>query len=108
LSVSSTRFRSPRSLTSSPPRRPSDLTLDGGASWQDWAPNLDNPSGYHLNGIARITGDALVVVGEAGQIHSSVDGGETWELRDSPDRKSTRLNSSHVKTSYAVLCLKKI
>src|SRR5690606_41817578 len=26
---------------------------------------------------------------------------------DSPDRKSTRLNSSHVKTSYAVFCLKK-
>src|SRR5690606_41829762 len=25
-----------------------------------------------------------------------------------PDRKSTRLNSSHVKTSYAVFCLKKI
>src|SRR5690606_39655902 len=24
-----------------------------------------------------------------------------------PDRKSTRLNSSHVKTSYAVFCLKK-
>src|SRR5690625_5803874 len=24
-----------------------------------------------------------------------------------PDRKSTRLNSSHVATSYAVLCLKK-
>src|SRR5690606_41752000 len=24
-----------------------------------------------------------------------------------PDRKSTRLNSSHVKISYAVLCLKK-
>src|SRR5690606_42132208 len=27
----------------------------------------------------------------------------TWR----PDRKSTRLNSSHVKISYAVLCLKK-
>src|SRR5690606_40893752 len=26
---------------------------------------------------------------------------------DSPDRKSTRLNSSHVKISYAVFCLKK-
>src|SRR5690606_40977134 len=26
---------------------------------------------------------------------------------DCPDRKSTRLNSSHVKTSYAVFCLKK-
>src|SRR5690606_41568226 len=27
--------------------------------------------------------------------------------RASPDRKSTRLNSSHVKISYAVFCLKK-
>src|SRR5690606_41271827 len=27
--------------------------------------------------------------------------------RGRPDRKSTRLNSSHVKTSYAVFCLKK-
>src|SRR5690606_41725629 len=26
---------------------------------------------------------------------------------DTQDRKSTRLNSSHVKTSYAVFCLKK-
>src|SRR5690606_39690228 len=25
---------------------------------------------------------------------------------DNPDRKSTRLNSSHVKISYAVICLK--
>src|SRR5690606_41557811 len=31
------------------------------------------------------------------------------DLRDAPagDRKSTRLNSSHVKISYAVFCLKK-
>src|SRR5690606_21717995 len=28
-------------------------------------------------------------------------------LRFKQDRKSTRLNSSHVKTSYAVICLKK-
>src|SRR6266496_5791565 len=27
--------------------------------------------------------------------------------RSSPDRKSTRLNSSHVEISYAVFCLKK-
>src|SRR5690606_42143350 len=27
------------------------------------------------------------------------------ELREKPDRKSTRLNSSHVKISYAVFCL---
>src|SRR5207302_6259582 len=29
------------------------------------------------------------------------------QLPPSPDRKSTRLNSSHVKISYAVFCLKK-
>src|SRR5690606_42117612 len=31
----------------------------------------------------------------------------TWYLRHLADRKSTRLNSSHVKISYAVFCLKK-
>src|SRR5690606_40695614 len=31
----------------------------------------------------------------------------TYRFRTVLDRKSTRLNSSHVKTSYAVFCLKK-
>src|SRR5690606_41655013 len=31
--------------------------------------------------------------------------GEDGLHQDSPDRKSTRLNSSHVKNSYAVYCL---
>src|SRR5699024_12203147 len=30
-----------------------------------------------------------------------------WRNSASPDRKSTRLNSSHVSISYAVFCLKK-
>src|SRR5690606_40031597 len=30
-----------------------------------------------------------------------------WYLFEKEDRKSTRLNSSHVKISYAVFCLKK-
>src|SRR5690606_40881365 len=30
-----------------------------------------------------------------------------WEVHPESDRKSTRLNSSHVKSSYAVFCLKK-
>src|SRR5207302_10778494 len=30
-----------------------------------------------------------------------------YNLTQIPDRKSTRLNSSHVKTSYAVFCSKK-
>src|SRR5690606_40597580 len=32
---------------------------------------------------------------------------QAWELGIERDRKSTRLNSSHVKISYAVFCLKK-
>src|SRR5207302_6674507 len=32
---------------------------------------------------------------------------EAKQTVDRPDRKSTRLNSSHVKISYAVFCLKK-
>src|SRR5258707_11479099 len=35
-------------------------------------------------------------------------GGDLWSLcRKRPDRKSTRLNSSHANISYAVFCLKK-
>src|SRR5690554_7507746 len=43
-------------------------------------------------------------LGETGQIHNLVDGlvGGCQQ-----DRKSTRLNSSHVRISYAVFCLKK-
>src|SRR5690606_40371398 len=32
---------------------------------------------------------------------------EWWRSPEGRDRKSTRLNSSHVKISYAVFCLKK-
>ena len=30
-----------------------------------------------------------------------------WRVKQAPDRKSTRLNSSHTVISYAVFCLKK-
>ena len=33
--------------------------------------------------------------------------GKFWKFRQQPDRKSTRLNSSHANISYAVFCLKK-
>lgn len=59
-------------------------TTDGGKTWKDWAPKIENPSSFHLNGITRITGGALVIVGEAGQIFVSVDGGDSWEKRESP------------------------
>src|SRR5436309_7632796 len=48
---------------------------------------------------------------DAGNVE--IDGESAFELHDrartpaGQDRKSTRLNSSHVKSSYAVFCLKK-
>lgn len=59
-------------------------TQDGGNSWIDLAPQIQNAQNFHLNSVTRITGGALVIVGEAGQIHVSVDNGATWERRESP------------------------
>lgn len=59
-------------------------TQDGGDTWQDWAPYLDNPTNFHYNSISEVAGGGLVIVGEAGQIHVSTDGGETWQKRESP------------------------
>lgn len=59
-------------------------TRDGGNTWQDWAPYLDNPTNFHYNSISEVAGGGLVIVGEAGQIHVSTDGGETWQKRESP------------------------
>src|SRR5690625_6462908 len=39
--------------------------------------------------------------------HHSAAEAPTWRLVRLADRKSTRLNSSHVAISYAVFCLKK-
>jgi len=59
-------------------------TTDGGQSWEDKGPQIDNPRSFHLNSITRIAGEALIIVGEAGQIFVSEDNGDTWERRESP------------------------
>src|SRR5207302_4084002 len=41
------------------------------------------------------------------QTRPELDSPQTARSRGMADRKSTRLNSSHVKISYAVFCLKK-
>src|SRR5436305_9692533 len=41
------------------------------------------------------------------ELSCAVAAGVTVELESERDRKSTRLNSSHVRISYAVFCLKK-
>ena len=59
-------------------------TTDGGDSWQDWSPQIDNAWNLHYNAITRIADETLVLVGESGQIHVSEDGGDTWQKRESP------------------------
>src|SRR5436309_9051812 len=54
--------------------------------------------------------DALPISGFLHRLGVEPDAGELYEMfsiRTGQDRKSTRLNSSHVKISYAVFCLKK-
>src|SRR5437773_3799739 len=55
---------------------------------------------------------ALGIEAEAGQINEHQADAANNEARHAPrqahlDRKSTRLNSSHITISYAVFCLKK-
>src|SRR5690606_39966363 len=45
--------------------------------------------------------------GPARPLRTACPGGQGAHARAQLDRKSTRLNSSHVKISYAVFCLKK-
>src|SRR5690606_39960303 len=97
-----------RARAHSPTRRSSDLDAD--------------PAGRRGRGRRHRPGRPVAVPGlgevlrrllpEPGQ--GRVGGGpmktatttETATTGTPPDRKSTRLNSSHVKTSYAVFCLK--
>ncbi|ABC31286.1 uncharacterized protein related to plant photosystem II stability/assembly factor [Hahella chejuensis KCTC 2396] len=59
-------------------------TEDGGVSWTNWAPRLENTERFHLNAIAQITGGAMFIVGEAGYVFRSTDFGATWETLESP------------------------
>src|SRR5690625_5778792 len=65
-----------------------------------------------VKAVREITGlglkDAKDLVDNApGPIKEGVDKEEAEEMKEKLDRKSTRLNSSHVAISYAVFCLKK-
>src|SRR5437870_8382616 len=77
----------PGYLHSFPTRRSSDLTR--------FLPPLvtDHSGSFHPLGTDRFGRDVWTRLEAAGMVRE--------------DRKSTRLNSSHVATSYAVFCLKK-
>src|SRR5690349_24389761 len=59
-----------------------------------------------LTAMLRIT-DALVCLLPLTRETAGILNARTFALMRREDRKSTRLNSSHVEISYAVFCLKK-
>src|SRR5207253_8817569 len=95
----------PPPLHSFPTRRSSDLT-----TFASNAARLKT-----LGHVARDTGRQVCVAGRSLdrilRVSKSVgyltDFPETIDFDTAIDRKSTRLNSSHVAISYAVFCLKK-
>src|SRR5690606_41832548 len=96
----------PAFLHSLPPRRSSDLSPFG-------RPRLLGPVRFRggVSGTAAAAGGSVEGFGRP-PVCRGGDGsfGDRFADRnDSPpeDRKSTRLNSSHVQISYAVFCLKK-
>src|SRR5438874_258512 len=76
------------------------------------ASNLTIPSRSDVSACNKYAASEVGMV-EGAAIHvggGAADGGSLYGLDESKkqkDRKSTRLNSSHVEISYAVFCLKK-
>src|SRR5690606_40888024 len=97
--------RDPRHLLPFPTRRSSDLRPVAGAYEDQPAP------GSMSVAIKRLTGvkpdDNLIQIEAWYSYTTHQDRAGVGEDAVRADRKSTRLNSSHVKTSYAVFCLKK-
>src|SRR5690349_24253927 len=70
------------------------------AQWNPAQQLLDVWASIQMPKFADQLAKALRLSGNAVRVHFDVDVGGS-------DRKSTRLNSSHVEISYAVFCLKK-
>ncbi|MEO0421176.1 MAG: YCF48-related protein [Pseudomonadota bacterium] len=59
-------------------------TANGGEAWTLAARNIENPDKYHYYGIDQAGDGTLYLVGEAGLLYRSDDGGATWITLDSP------------------------
>src|SRR5690625_1557856 len=79
---------------------PTDVEPDDPRSYYSVARKLseETPNSWYPNQYDNLSN---------GQAHYESTGPEIWEQTEGKDRKSTRLNSSHVAISYAVFCLKK-
>src|SRR3712207_9057579 len=64
---------------------------------------------HHLEVAVAVVGAHVGLAAELGDVVLGFGDGDLGggELCGGPDRKSTRLNSSHANISYAVFCLKK-
>lgn len=59
-------------------------TTDGGENWHNGSSRVPNPNRFHLNSIAMVGSNALMMVGEQGLIVRSDDLGKTWFEQDAP------------------------
>src|SRR5207253_6491618 len=103
-SPSSTSSRRPRRPRSFPTRRSSDLTGQNGADLRARFA-IDNGQPMIRDLTVKKSGGQLTTLGKNLTPEYHVVSG--IRRLGQEDRKSTRLNSSHVAISYAVFCLKK-
>lgn len=54
-------------------------TSDAGENWQLISGRIENPANYHFYGMARSSSGVLIIAGEAGVLHRSLDEGQSWE-----------------------------
>src|SRR5438874_10702222 len=93
---SASRPRPPRDLHSSPTRRSSDLPTGSMTTGRQFPAAL----------LLAATGKVFILGGKSSS-GFPLASAELYDPYSGTDRKSTRLNSSHVEISYAVFCLKK-
>src|SRR5690606_40665711 len=96
-----------RSLHSPPTRRSTDLS-DAHSAIQKLNDRYTDPSGGRAAGAAAAAPTATSSTSAAAATAATAaTPAPSTPAVTAPDRKSTRLNSSHVKISYAVFCLTK-
>src|SRR5690606_40765571 len=95
-----------RSLHSFPTRRSSDLAALAVAGGNGHGAGLTVAAGGLLVVSVIMSVLLLVPLNDRGKKWTPEHRPADWK-EQAQDRKSTRLNSSHVKKSYAVFCLKK-
>src|SRR5690606_39781747 len=99
-------YRVPRDIHSFPTRRSSDLELGERAAVPHRGRHLDHIATGAERRSGCIQQNRPHVIARS-RLRRRIPPSQREVRVEGVDRKSTRLNSSHVKISYAVFCLKK-